>query len=213
MDDSDDEEDGPGGDCVKKLINHVKGDHSVVERLENRLDICENWITWAGYSDADMRRPDGELAYASIEDLLVRVMPEISQPFRDNRKDFDKVNELEAFYLAIGENEDNFSKGTLVNCVVQRDDEYDDKKPDKPADGKTLKVHVEVNPSEVRGSFPKMYREGDDKAGYIAGCERKFDVKGHVRARVVMMLVGDGDGMRPWSVSLSVNKTDKTWEQ
>lgn len=147
---------------------------------------------------------------ASLDTLLSTILiPELTEPFKDQRRDFEKQDESTVFYLMIKSSPANFGVGTMVNAVVQKDREFD-AGGGQDEEKKVFKdVQCNIVPFMVKGSFKKMYPAGSGGGGYVPGCDREF-LKGQaVTCRVVAIKPGRMGVM----ISLSVDPAEDLWKE
>jgi len=184
------------GDALAQAI-HEHSRRGNMERILQEVNLDE-WQDMAGIAELP--------SYADLDALLTMLIPEVLEPFKDQRQDFSPLDDQTAFYLIIGDSEDNFSMGSVVHTVVKLDSEFtgDDAKAARTS------VSVDILPSMVRGSFRKMHKLGRDHSGYVAGCKRKFEQGESVIARIVDIRTSSD---RPYNVVLSVDMDEDLWSK
>jgi len=188
-------------DNLMIAIQKQRRDKSI-EMVLNEVDL-NDWQHLAGVKDSEL--PDGGV---DLDVLLgTHLMPEVLEPYKDNRQDFQELEDRQAFYLIIGETEETFNIGTVVHAVVRKDMEYPN--PDGSGGGSS-NVSVNLVPSMIGGSFRKMYKVNMAEQGYIPNCKRQFLQGETILARVVNISANPG---RPYMVMLSVDMDADLWEK
>jgi len=161
----------------------------------------EDWHVLAGLPNFFL---DDEGDDADLDILLnTHLMPEILEPHKDLRQEFTDMDDSQAFYLLIGDTEDQFNCGTLVHCTVMKDTEFEGA---GASSSPRLDVRVTLIPSLMRGSFKKNNKE----AGYIKNCNREF-IKGETCIARVINIRASKDF--PYSVTLSVDPDADMWAE
>lgn len=140
------------------------------------------------------------------------IIPELAEPFRDNRQDniLPYEDNDQTFYTMYRTTPDMFGRATLVNCYVVEDREYPElekenlEKDGAPDENKEKKqnVQVKIMPMEIFGSFRKKNKGNL----YVKGCERHFEKGESIVARVTNL------PNRGFRVFLSVDATEE-WSQ
>lgn len=112
------------------------------------------------------------------------LIPEILAPFKDNRQDFQELDETMMTHLMLGEPDESFEAGSIVHAIVQKDLEFDANSK-ATADEPRIEVKCKIMPSNVNGRFKKMHRIGAEKQGYYEGCNKEFKPGEPVLARLL----------------------------
>lgn len=165
--------------------------HGNMARTINELSF-KDWPEMAG-------NPDYPAEYANFDALMDILTPEIIEPYKDKRAEFEEMDGSRAILLMLGESEDSFKIGSVVHTSVQKDLEF----PEEGREKKSL-VNVFLLPSRVKGAFHKFANKGQER--YIEGCDMQFDKNASVLARVASLPLPGRT-----IISLSVDADSDLW--